>query len=107
VSKMGNHYHRFRLILDCVLVLAVILAIFTYRQPRQANAEPLAQPQELSASSTQEIQQQTVGTATLTETEQSDSSIILANETIAAVIAAENAVLTPPLYMADLPVITH
>jgi hypothetical protein len=104
---MGNHFRRIRLILDALLVLAVVLAIFTYRQSGQANAGLQSQPKAALSDNTWDTQAQSISSMPISGTEVIGNSIILDNETVAAVIAAENAALTPPQYLTSLPVITR
>jgi hypothetical protein len=107
VSKMAVHLRWIRIILDCLLGLAVILGIFTYSQPKTAIAEQKLQPQEEITGSLQDNQQQITVTAPLTNTEIISASSIEENETIAAIIAVENAALTPPDYLQSLPIISR
>jgi hypothetical protein len=107
VSRMSIHFRRTRLILDCLLVLAAIFAIFSYRQPGRANAEQNTQAQAVFVDNIRDLKDQSNSSVPITSTDVTNNTIILANETIAAVIAAENAALTPPQYLTSLPVVTH
>ena len=104
---MSNHFKRRRLILDGLLLLAVVLAIFSFYGSLQASAEPELQSLETLNSSNQDFGQPIADTPVLTETESTSNSVILANETIAAVIAAENAAIFLPHYLTNLPMITR
>lgn len=104
---MGSHIKRRRLILDGLLVLAVIAALFSYHEPWHVNAEQQLQNTAATESSNLDDGQPIAETTTFTGTEVTNNAVILANETIAAVIAAENAALTPPQYMTGLPVVTR
>jgi hypothetical protein len=104
---MSIPFRRRRLILDSLLVLTVTLAIITYHQPRQVNAEQQSHMQTVFNSNGQIIGQPIADTLVLTGTETISNTVILANETIAAVIAVENAALTPPQYLTSLPVMTR
>ncbi|MGE5123841.1 MAG: hypothetical protein ACM3H7_04940 [Acidobacteriaceae bacterium] len=95
--------NRFRLILDCALVVAVILAVFAFHQPGQANAVTRST---INGDAHSGLQQE-VGSGTLIETEVLSDTVVLSNEMIAGVIAAENAALTPPEYLIDLPLVTR
>lgn len=101
---MSSRFKRRRLILDALLLLAVVLAIFSYHEPWQANAEPEFQRQEVLGNNNQNFGQPIGDTPILSGTEEVSNAVILANETIAAVIAAENSALTPPQYWTSLPV---
>jgi hypothetical protein len=101
LRRIGPNW--FRVILDCVLVVAVILAVFTYHQPSQANAVT----QSTVSGEVNSGPQKESGPGSLIETEVLSGTVILSNEMIAAVIAAENAALTPPQYLTDLPIISH
>lgn len=105
MSEMISHVKRIRLILDGLLVLMVFLAIISYHGPIQVNAEQ--QSQTVSGSSVQDFGQPIADTSVLTGTEITSSVVILDNETIAAVIAAENVALTPPQYLTTLPIATR
>jgi len=104
---MGSHINRRRLILDGLLVLVVIAAFFSYHEPWHVNAEQQMQSIAVTESSNLDYGQPIAETTTITGTEVTSNAVILANETIAAVIAAENAALTPPQFMTGLPVIAR
>lgn len=103
--KMIAQFRRIRSILDGLLVLAILLAVLLYQHPKLVSAEQQSPIQDLSASSTQVLDQQIADTPTLTETEATSGSTVLANETIAAFIAAENSALTPLHYLTSLPIL--
>lgn len=99
--------NKMRLILDGLLVLAVVLAIFSYRQPGLANGEQNGQTQTVIADNMPDLQEQNNSSTPATGPEVSENPVILDNETIAAVLAAENAALTPPQYLTTLPIATR
>jgi hypothetical protein len=97
------HSHRVRLILDAVLVLLVVVAVFNYRQPRQVLAEQASHTQTALVNNPLSYELEMAGTTVITETKVASNTVVLDNETIAAMIAAENTALTPPQYMTSLP----
>jgi len=104
---MTSRFHpdRFRLILDCVLVVTVVLAIFMHSQPGHADA--VSQPQPSLVADMPAEQQQKPGSVALLETGVLSDTVIMSNEMIAAVIASENAALTPAQYLTGLPIVTR
>jgi hypothetical protein len=103
----GIHFRWIRLILDGILLLSVILAVIAYRQPSQASVEPQTQPQTVQVVSASGLSQENTAPIPSLETDPITNSVTLDNNTLAAMIAAENAALTPPQYMTGLPVITR
>jgi hypothetical protein len=104
---MVSHINQRRLILDGLLVLAVVAALFSYHEPWHVNAEQQVQSTAVTENSNQDFGQPIAETTTISGTEAAGDAVILDNETIAAVIAAENAALTPPQFMTGLPVIAR
>jgi len=88
-----------------MLVLAIILVLFVNNHTTQANIDPQLTPQTILTGSAQDLSAQlrTSGTADVNQT--ITNSITLDDNTLAAMIAAENAALTAPQYMSDLPII--
>jgi len=80
---------------------------FAYRQPGYANVERQSQTQEVIPDSIQDFRQQNAVSITSLETGVISNTVILDNETIAAVIAVENAALTSPQYLSELPIISR
>jgi len=99
------HPHWFRFVMDSALVVAVILAIFSYHQPGQANTG--TQLQTMASAERSAGQPQDAKSDPVFDSEIFGDTFILSNETIAGVIAAENAALTPPQYMTDLPIVAR
>ena len=97
---------RLRTILDCLLVLAVILVAIGNIRTVQANAEHQAIEQGAPMESSQAGSQQNSITAQAAG-ENSSPAAPLDNITLAAMIAAENAALTLPQYLTDLPIVTR
>ncbi len=105
--EKGIRFHRFRLLLDCLLVIAVLLAIVANYQPDQAIAASQVQLQAVITGIAPEYRQEYQAPITSIETEVIRNSVTLDINTLAAMIAAENAALTLPQYMTDLPIITR
>ncbi len=104
----AKHFNpsRLRTILDCLLVLAVILVAIGNIRSVQANAEYKVIEQRTSLeNSLAGLQQNSVNLQIAGEN--SSPSAPLDNNTLAAMIAAENATLTLPQYLTDLPIITR
>jgi len=96
---------RFRLILDGILVFALIVAIFLSIQPTKADAELQASALSAEAVSSRALQLD----GRQVEPSASDNppieGVTIDNNTLAALIAAQNAALTPPQYLIGLPII--
>jgi len=97
---------RLRTILDCLLLLAVILVAIGKIHTVQANAENQAIEQRTSMESSLDGLQQNSSSAQVIG-ENSSPAAPLDNNTLAAIIAAENAALTLPQYLTDLPIVTR
>lgn len=100
MSANRSPNHRFRIILDCTLVLLVILiagANFLSGQARP-EADSAAQQAQVSAAPP-------LSGAGLENALPAPASAALDNNTLAAMIAAENAALTPPILFTDLPLV--
>jgi hypothetical protein len=82
-----------------LVVLAILIAAFV---PGQAGAEPRSTAQALSVSDVAPPAAPGVAGAP-----PASVSPALDDHTLAAMIAAENAALAPPVYLVDLPVVTR
>ncbi len=98
---------RLRTLLDCCLVLLLILLITAQGQPVQAQTR--LQPLAAGGLATGPLPAPQTAAAILGLPGESPSSGLtsLDNNTLAALIAAENAALTLPQYWINLPVITR
>jgi biopolymer transport protein ExbD len=96
---------RLRLVMDIFLVLAVIIALTAYLRPSTASAQLPTQSQAASSQDSPGLSMQDQPVALALDTDVITGTVILDNETLAAVIAAENAALTQPQYVITLPVI--
>lgn len=96
-------YRRVRLVLDCILILLILWVAsgnwLAARAEPARQAEPVGQSEPIN-------QAGDPGTAPADAARQ-PSSAQVDNNTLAAVIAAENAALTPPIYFTDMPLISH
>jgi hypothetical protein len=96
---------RMRLILDGLLVLALILAITLSSYPTKANAELQTPASNTQPVSTQALHSQDTLVEPLAGSNPLTDGVTIDNNTLAAIIAAQNAALTPPQYMIGLPII--
>lgn len=96
--KPASVYRRVRLLLDAILILLVILIASGNRLPARAGTSSQAALVGQSGPS---------GAPMTASANAQPASVLIDNATLAAVIAAENAALTPPLYFSDLPLIRH
>ena len=98
---------RLRTILDCFLVILIVLLAVAAHHPARAGADhqasAVAAPA-VDAKALMDIQPATVGVASVNP---SLDQPLLDNNTLAAIIAAENAALTLPQYLVDLPVLSR
>lgn len=96
---------RMRLILDGILVLALLVAVVLSIQPTKADAELQAPALNVEAVPSQALH--SIGPQL--EPTASDNppaeGVLIDNTTLAAIIAAQNAALTPPQYLIGLPII--
>jgi hypothetical protein len=100
IKPPATTYRKLRVVLDCILILLVILVASGNRLA--ARAELDRQNPSLSR----------VGVVDQAEemsspTGEQPAPALIDNNTLAAIIAAENAALTPPLYFSTLPLIAH
>jgi len=104
ISK-GSMLRRVRLILDGILVLALVLAVILSSHPTQANVEPPASALNAEALSSQALH----AAGNLVEPAASDNppveGVTIDNNTLAVLIAAQNAALSSPQYLIGLPII--
>ncbi|HSB65421.1 MAG TPA: hypothetical protein VLD65_02525 [Anaerolineales bacterium] len=107
MKAKGIKLHRIRWILDGLLLVAVILVVIARIQPTQAHAETQSSPQVILAESSQAFTDQPQVSGMDDVTQAITTSIPLDDITLAALMAAENAALTPPLYLTGLPIISH
>jgi hypothetical protein len=102
MSANPSPYRRVRVILDCILVVLVILIAGANFLSGQARPEPnLTKPGGLVSSGPP------LSRLDLESPPPAPASPALDNNTLAAVIAAENAALTPPIHFLDLPLVVH
>jgi len=93
-------YRRLRLLLDCILILLVILIASGNKLGVRAE---IRQP---SAPASRMMAFDQAGEPSSAAGEQ-PSPALIDNNMLAAMIAAENAALTPPQYLSSLPLINH
>lgn len=107
MSAVGSPTRRLRLLLDCYLVLLLILAISAQDQRvlGQAGRQPMTAGRQADDSSLFSSPA-AVDMGQAVEPLPPDQ-VTLDNKTLAAMIAAENAALTPPQNLLDLPVVTR
>jgi hypothetical protein len=103
----GMNYRRIRLILDCILLLAAVLLVIVNYHPIQANTEPHPSTQAIPTESSQELSAQSQASGMADVTQAITNSVTLDDNTLAALMAAENAALTAPQFLTGLPIITR
>ncbi len=103
----GTNYRRIRLILDGLLLLAVVVVVIVNYHPIQANTESHPSPQVLLTGSSQDISAQPQASGMADITQAITSSVTLDDNTLAALMSAENAALTAPQFLTGLPIITR
>lgn len=102
MNASPSSYRRLRIILDCTLVILVILLAGANFLSGQARADAhLTEPGTLVSSGPP---LSGPGTESIPP---GLASPALDNNALAAVIAAENAALTPPIHFIDLPLVVH
>ena len=101
------HSGGLRTFLDCVLLLAVILVIVGNMHTAEAKTENQVTAQRSPMVGTKIQTGQDFATVEITSTIQVPGAVSLDNNQLAAMIAAENAALTPPQYLTDLPIIAR
>lgn len=101
------YFRRIRLILDCTLLLAVLLVIMVSFHSTQAKPAAQASPQTILIESSQDLSAQFQLNGAAEVTQAITNSVTLDNNMLAALMAAENAALTSPQYLNDLPIITR
>jgi hypothetical protein len=100
MSVHPSPYRGLRIVLDCTLVvLAILIAAFV---SGQAGPEARSAARELLISDAPPLAE-----AGLAGAPPASVSPALDDNTLAAIIAAENLALAPPVYLVDLPVITR
>jgi hypothetical protein len=100
MSANRSPNHRFRIILDCALVLLVILIAGANYLSGQARSEAGSAAGEALVSAASPLSDADLATA-----QPVPALPALDNNTLAAMIAAENAALTPPILFTDLPLV--
>lgn len=93
-------YRRLRIILDCALVVLVILIAGANYLSGQARPEAGS-----VAGETLIADGRRLSDAGLPSAQLAPDLPVLDNNTLAAMIAAENAALTPPIHFTDLPLV--
>lgn len=93
-------YRRLRIILDCVLVVLVILIAGANYLSGQASPEAASAAGEALVARGLPLSE-----ADLPSDQPEPAMSMLDNNTLAAMIAAENAALTPPIHFTDLPLV--
>ena len=91
-------YRRLRLALDCILILLVILIASGNRLGVRA------EPDRQAPTASMDLVMNPVAPGS---SPAEDLPALLDNNPLAAMIAAENAALPPPLYFSSLPLINH
>ncbi len=91
---------RWRAIFDCTLIALIILMAAANHLPAQARPEPQA-----STKATLAADPMTLTDLNLASSQATPALPELDNNTLAAMIAAENAALTLPLHLVDIPLI--
>lgn len=102
----GVYSRWIRLVFDSMLLVGVCLAIVAYRQPNLASARSQTQSYLALTDSGQEPQGHYQIAVQLVGTDVISNSVTLDNNSLAAMIAVENAALTSPQYLTGLPIIT-
>ena len=98
----SNAYRRLRLALDVILILLMILIASGNRLAVRAGSAGHT----VTAGQPAPVGEPMMAPKAASRNAQSAATLI-DNNTLAEVIAAENAALTPPLYFSDLPLIKH
>jgi hypothetical protein len=103
---------RFRAILDCLLILLLALVLSTHDDNARAQAGSRAAAGDAIGYESMTL----LGNNPVVDSPADHAPAnlspltapaVLDNNTLAAVIAAENAALTPPQYLLDLPLLQH
>jgi hypothetical protein len=102
MSTNPSPYRRIRLILDCALVLLVILMAGAIFLPGQAGYVANYATRDALASAGLPFSNQGMASA-----QSAQALPDLDNNTLAAMIAAENAALTPPIHFIELPLLVR
>ena len=98
---------RFRTILDCCLILALILLLSAEDFPAQAKTSNQHYTKDAIVTEMMILSNDSPATDILTGVNPSLDLAQLDDNTLAAMIAAENAALTASQYLLSLPVILH
>jgi hypothetical protein len=93
-------YRRLQLVLDCILILLLMLIASGNRLAVRA------EPNQQAAPAAMDLGMNPVAPDS-SPVDAQPAPALLDDNTLAAMIAAENAALTPPLYFSDLPLIHH
>lgn len=98
---------RLRLVLDGLLVCLIVVLAIAYHQPARAGdayQASAAVPSAVDSAALMDIQS---ATSRVASTNPFLEQPLLDNNTLAEIIAAENAALTLPQYLVDLPIISR
>lgn len=107
MTSKGISFRWIRLILDCFLLVAVILVVLARIHPNQAGAGTQSFQQAIMAASPQSLAELSQAGQVDDTTQVITGSVQLDDNTLAALMAAENAALTPPQFMTGLPIVTR
>ena len=105
MSPNDSIFRRVRLILDCFLVFALILAIILSSHPTQANTELQTTALNAQPANSQALHPQDTLIEPLDSDNPPTDGVTIDDNMLAALIAAENAALTLPQYLIGLPII--
>ena len=98
---------RWRIILDCVLVLLVVLLAVAGYRPARAGDDRQAFSVSAPVADSTALRDSQSATARASSVNPSPDQPLLDNNTLAEIIAAENAALTLPQYLVDLPMVSR
>jgi hypothetical protein len=112
MNAQTMRFRRFRLILDCILITLFLLlasakALHVQAGSRLTGLHPQASAGEAFLAGPLTLSNVDLANPGPASVQPAPGRAVLDNNTLAAMIAAENAALTPPIHFVDLPVISR